>query len=80
MTKLEPKWKCHECGEIHDDDDSANDCCRPEVSDGYVCPVCADWHREEDNALECCGYDEDDPTPPPSKLELEAAGQLRLIP
>lgn len=80
--KLEPKWKCHECRTIHDDEDSAHECCQPEVSEGYLCPECRVWHETESKALDCCGHteDEDAPPPRPSTAELEAAGQLRLLP
>ncbi len=79
-TKLETVWKCHECGEIHDDEDSTYECCRPDVSEGYLCPECADFHRSEANALACCEHDPDAPPPPPTAAELEAAGQLRMVP
>lgn len=78
MGKLEPKWKCHECSEIHDDEDTAHECCQPEVSEGYLCPVCDEWHGKEANALDCCGNDEDATLPTPSARELEQAGQMRL--
>lgn len=80
MSTLEPKWRCDECGEIHDTEDDAHECCSPEVTEGYLCPVCRTFHLEEDGALECCGYDPDGPLPPPSAEELEAAGQMRLFP
>lgn len=79
-TKLEMAWKCHECGEIHENEDDAYDCCRPEVSEGYLCPECGEFHRREQNALDCCEHDQDAPPPPPTAAELEAAGQQRLIP
>ena len=78
-TKLKQKWKCHECGEIHDYEDAAAECCQPEISKGYECPECGDFHRKEADAIDCCGYDEDAPPPPPTAAELEAAGQLRLL-
>lgn len=34
----------------------------------------------EDEAIDCCGFDPDAPPPPPSTAELEAAGQMRLLP
>jgi hypothetical protein len=78
-TKLKAKWMCNGCGDIHDDEDSAIECCPPTTLEVYVCPVCGDDHRKEADALDCCGYDEDAPPPPPSAAELEAVGQLRLI-
>lgn len=77
--KIEKKWRCDQCYDVHDFEDSAAECCPPEISEGYECPVCFDWHSTEANALDCCGYDEDAPPPPPTAAELEAAGQLRLI-
>lgn len=52
---------------------------RPRVRMVYVCPECGDDYSEEVEALDCCGHDEDAP-PHPSTAELEAAGQLRLLP
>lgn len=79
-TGLEPKWQCDACSSVHDFEDDAEDCCKPRVIEGYACPICLDFHRREEAALDCCGFDPDAPPPPPSAAELEAAGQLRLLP
>lgn len=72
-------WQCDRCGDVHDDEDDARACCAPDVIAGYTCPLCATFHTGDAAALECCGWDPDKPIPP-TALELEAAGQLRLIP
>ena len=76
--RLEPKYECGECGEIHDDEDEARYCCPPSVKEVFVCPLCEIYHKEEADALDCCGFDPDGPPPPPTAEELERAGQQRL--
>lgn len=72
-------WRCDDCYTVHDDDDDARECCAPEIIAGYTCPLCRDFHTREADAIACCDWDPDKPIPP-SARELEAAGQLRLIP
>jgi hypothetical protein len=74
------KYKCCECGEVLDDVDKARYCCHPRVDEVFMCPICQSPHDLEEFALDCCGFDPDGPPPPPSAAELEAAGQLRLVP
>ena len=56
MSKPEakPLWQCSECDEIHDDEDDAQDCCRPTVHELWGCPECAKVHDTEKLALSCC--------------------------
>jgi len=75
---LDPKWKCSECGLVHDDEGDAHDCCRPEVTEGYECPLCGAFFEYEEEAFACCGYDPEGPLPLPTREELEDAGQQRL--
>lgn len=75
---IAPKWKCPDCGELHDDEYDARECCPPQVWAAFVCPICTEEHRDEIAAIDCCGFDPDAPPPPPSAAELEAAGQMRL--
>ena len=49
-----PKWECGECHEIHDFEDEAIDCCRPDVFEVYCCPICNEAHEDEEDALHCC--------------------------
>jgi len=77
---LKPKYKCCECDETHDYVDDARECCAPRVEEAFLCPICQAPHNEEVDATDCCGFDPDGPPPPPSAVELEAAGQLRLLP
>ena len=79
-TKLKPKWKCDHCDELHDYEEDAVDCCAPTISERWVCPECGDDYRTEAEAIECCEHDDDAPPPPPTAEELEAAGQMRLLP
>lgn len=73
-------WRCDECGELHGDEEDAAECCRPNITAGYGCPVCGAFCLSENEAIDCCDFDPDGPPPPPIAAELEAAGQMRLIP
>ena len=79
MAGIESKWRCDNCGLLHDDEYYARDCCPNEISEVFVCPLCSDTHCRDSEALECCGYDPDAGPPPPTPAQLEAMGQLRLI-
>jgi hypothetical protein len=79
QATLEPRWKCGECGWVHDSEDDANDCCRPIIIEGWECPICRKFFEDDKEAIACCGYDPDGPPPPPTKEELEEAGQQRLV-
>lgn len=41
-------YKCGSCGDIHDDEDGARECCQPEVEEMFECPVCKTIHDGED--------------------------------
>lgn len=77
---LEDAWRCNECGTVHNDEEEAYDCCRPTISEGYLCPICKKFHLSDEEAIECHGWDPLGPPPPPTPDELEAAGQMRLLP
>jgi hypothetical protein len=49
-------YKCCGCGELHDMEDDAVDCCKPEIIDGYKCDECGSFYRSHDKgeALKCC--------------------------
>lgn len=53
MPKL--KFKCGECGDLHDDDDDALECCRPTISEVWICGTCNEHHDHESGAQVCCG-------------------------
>jgi hypothetical protein len=55
--KIKALYQCGACREIHDDEDEAMDCCRPDIIELYECPVCKANHNDEDKALTCCGVD-----------------------
>lgn len=76
------KWRCCECGDLHDDERGARNCCEPRIEEVFLCPVCGERHDDEDDAIECCDYDpnrEPDASPPLTAAELEAMGQQRLF-
>lgn len=77
--KIEPKWECDTCGEVHDFYTDAQACCAPEPRKVYCCPVCDEVHEDEASALDCCAAD-DEPANPYyiDPLVLEQAGQMRL--
>lgn len=79
-VSLNPKYKCCKCGDVHNDADDAEDCCRPLIIEVWACPLCREEHSDEREALSCCDYDPDGPLPPPTAAELEAMGQIRLLP
>lgn len=51
---IEPKYKCSECGYVHDLEDDAIECCAPRIDEVYACPVCNEYHDDEDDAMHCC--------------------------
>ncbi len=79
--KLVSKWECGKCYEVHDNYDDAVECCQPRVREVYLCPVCAEVHRDEVWAIECCNSNElpEDYVIPPTRQELDDAGQMRLL-
>lgn len=71
---------CGGCQEQHDDEDSALECCQPEVYSFWVCPVCGDEHEEEKEARDCCAEELERRGPYwCDPLELEKHGQQRLF-
>lgn len=80
------KYRCDECGTLHDFEDDAYTCCPPSVSAVFVCQDCGDWHREESEAAACCCDDDETAETrrqavlTPTAEQLEAIGQLRLVP
>lgn len=69
-----PQWRCDECGEVHEDWDSALECCPPSVSRVFVCPTCDKVYEMESMVHECDHQTDESVT----KAELEAVGQMRL--
>lgn len=57
MARLEAihLWRCGECGEVHDDEDGARECCMPSIHECFGCPTCRQTHDCETDALKCCG-------------------------
>lgn len=78
---IKPKWECDRCGDIHDHEYDAEDCCRPEVHQVFLCPTCEDVHEAHDDAVNCCPENEDDVNPyHVDPITLERQGQMRLLP
>jgi hypothetical protein len=50
FQEYDEKWVCDECGEEHDDEDRADECCK----ETYECPCCGTEHDNEDSAELCC--------------------------
>lgn len=49
-------YECAGCGEEHDDEDEAKDCCRPHEI--LRCAICRERHKNEDEACACCANSE----------------------
>lgn len=79
LEKIISQWSCDNCGELHDEEDDALECCPPAITKVFFCPVCDESHLSEQQARECCPVDPEAPPPLPSARELEAAGQMRLF-
>lgn len=80
---IKPLWQCGQCGENHQYEDYAADCCRPPSPfEIYVCPHCdAEFRKPTDFDAHLSHHDEEQDgyiPPPPTAVELEAAGQKRL--
>jgi hypothetical protein len=71
-------WECGRCGDVHDWEDDAQECCQPEVKEVYLCAECEEVHKTELEADNCCLPEDDDSLPMASPKELEVAGQQRL--
>lgn len=53
---LDPIWICPECGEEHDDEDDAINCCQPDM---WKCSECGKEFDDEQDADDCCSEDDD---------------------
>lgn len=47
------KYDCGQCGERHDHEDGAIECCMPEVDTVYICPICDAEHSLMKAAEQC---------------------------
>ncbi len=54
MVKPVEKWECGHCGELHDDEDEANECCQPTIAEKWECGECGEVYDSESEAEECC--------------------------
>lgn len=65
MVKAIERYECGRCGETHDTEEDAVDCCAPSVSHVWECGECGETFDDEDEADECCledGAEKPDPT------------------
>lgn len=79
---VEEVWRCEQCGEIHDDEDEASECCPPEITALFRCTACRKTHQSEEEAEGCCPHDADSNGGRlwmASMKELERNGQCRLF-
>ena len=79
MTNPVKAWLCDSCDARHKSEFDAMYCCQPSITSGYVCPICEAFYTEEDQASDCCKTEPEEPRLPTAE-ELEAAGQVRLLP
>lgn len=78
MRTMIEKYRCDECGSIHENVDGATTCCDPAISEVYECSVCHQVFDDEDVANgHFCEPTEAEPEVP-SHAELERHGQQRL--
>ncbi|MGS1014088.1 hypothetical protein ACVCL0_09155 [Rhodanobacter sp. UC4450_H17] len=78
MATMHTKYRCDECGDIHEDDIEARECCAPTISEVFQCSVCHATFDDEDVAEEHCWEHTDAEPDVPTHAELEAAGQQVL--
>ena len=51
------KYRCINCGDLHDTEMEAIRCCPNTAELVYVCPECGEWWNTEDQAKNCCDED-----------------------
>lgn len=54
MAKVTEVWRCHECFELHDNEDEARECCPIQIDEGWQCSKCGEFHFEKHFAEQCC--------------------------
>lgn len=47
-------YECPDCGELHEEQDDAKDCCPKEIVEMWVCSVCGEQYEDWDSAYSCC--------------------------
>jgi len=80
MTEPIEKYRCCECGDTHEFEDDAYQCCPPQVTEIFQCGTCGHEYDHYDEADVCCqGGSDETGRPRINPLELEARGQQRLF-
>jgi hypothetical protein len=79
--RAERKFRCEECGHLHEREWDAESCCPRDADEVWLCGECTEIHDAEQEAIDCCGGDPLDSEQGWQRHveELEAAGQQRLI-
>ncbi len=47
-------YRCPECGDLHDVEEDAEDCCAADDADHVRCPVCGSVCGDHHDAANCC--------------------------
>lgn len=79
MKRIDTKWVCGECRELHDEEFEAIECCAPAVHEVYLCPDCQGDHYTEAAARRCCQEQAEQKEGRIDYRSLELAGQQRLF-
>lgn len=77
MGKTTLMWQCGDCGTLHENEDDAEECCRPEVYEVWRCDSCGKQHDEETEAESCCP--EHDLTRCPRCARDYSAGEINTL-
>lgn len=56
MSTVSNAYQCSNCGDWHDYEESAIECCAPSAIAGWKCDACGDYHKLKANAENCCGF------------------------
>lgn len=75
MAAVTELWRRGECGEDHEFEDDARECCAPRISEVWRCDGCCETHDTEADALACCPDQPESDFPMASMIERERAGK-----
>lgn len=54
MATISAAYRCGNCGEWHDCEEYALECCAPRADDGWKCDACGAYHKLKTGAQNCC--------------------------
>ena len=75
---IAPKYQCPDCGDLHDDNYDAEQCCPVHIHELYICPICDEDHMTEKEARDYAAVKEKE-LGMPVILPLED-GVAKLVP